>query len=138
MAALAVLLAAAVFSSPETAGAIVGRVVDEIGDPLAAAFALVDGTESGAMTDSDGKYLIFGLPPGTYELRLLYEGFELSSLSVIEVCRGDTTVADFAGVRVDSLHSTPEMAFLRSLDSPEAWLAQDQRLPVLARGIGSL
>lgn len=74
-------------------GGFEGRVVDELsGEPVAAAqvVALPLGTApllrsgspepEGATTDSDGQFLIHGLEPGKYELRIRRSGFAALAL----------------------------------------------------------
>ncbi|TAK56194.1 MAG: carboxypeptidase regulatory-like domain-containing protein, partial [Bacteroidetes bacterium] len=47
-------------------GKIIGRVTDEKGEPLVGVNVLVVGTTRGASTDPDGKYVIIGVPIGSY------------------------------------------------------------------------
>ena len=46
------------------------------GEPVSAASVIITGTQKGARTDNDGKYLILGVAPGTYHLKAMRVGFE--------------------------------------------------------------
>src|SRR5207302_8195140 len=50
-------------------GRISGSVVDQAGAPLPAARILLGATNQGAVTNSEGKYVIAGVAPGTYLVR---------------------------------------------------------------------
>ena len=49
-------------------GKIIGKVVDEKGDPLPGVVVKVLSTTRGAVTDPDGKYSIIGVPIGGFSV----------------------------------------------------------------------
>jgi len=58
-------------------GKIAGIVLDkESGDPLVGANVLVEGTYLGGTTDMNGEYYIINIPPGTYEIKFLFIGYQ--------------------------------------------------------------
>ena len=63
--------------------------------PLEGADVVVRGTNIGASTDSDGKYLLKNIDPGEYVLDVFYIGYETISREII-VNEGDTQVEDFS------------------------------------------
>ncbi len=76
-------------------GKIAGRVTDDInGEPLIGVNVVIDGTQQGTVTDSDGNYVILNVRPGTYALRFSYIGFQTQTVSNINVATGRTTRYD--------------------------------------------
>ncbi len=58
-------------------GEIVGTVTDVItGEPLPGANVYIDGTAIGAASDLNGNYHIQRVPPGSYNLKVKYIGYE--------------------------------------------------------------
>ena len=57
-------------------GTISGRVYNDItNEPLEYAAAQVQGTNFGAFSDSLGKFTINGIPPGLYNVKVTYGGY---------------------------------------------------------------
>ncbi len=64
-------------------GSIVGHVRDEVsGDPLPGANVVLAGTALGAATNLNGEFTISRVPPGTYDLRVTYIGYEPMEITV--------------------------------------------------------
>jgi len=79
-----------------TTGKITGTVTDaNTGEPLIGATVIVVGTKLGAKTDFDGNYVILNVPPGTYEVRATYVGYQPKVLKGIKVSVDLTSRADF-------------------------------------------
>ena len=67
---LVVLALSAVPAAAQDRGSIAGKVSDKrSGHALAFANVTVVEAKRGALTDSEGQFLLSGLPPGTYEFR---------------------------------------------------------------------
>ena len=65
---------------------LVGRVTDAAnGDELPGATVSLVGTALGAVTDVDGNYVIIGIAPGMYEVRVSYTGYtpQVTSLRLV-------------------------------------------------------
>ena len=71
-------------------GVLTGRVVDEVGEPVAQASVslarrrYIDGErklvgQSGSSTDDRGEFRIFGVPPGDYVMIARFNGFDFGS-----------------------------------------------------------
>ncbi len=59
-----------------TTGKISGKVTDqETGDPLAGVNVILEGTNQGAATNSDGYYVILNVSPGAYTLKAMMIGY---------------------------------------------------------------
>ena len=82
--------------SQQTTGKISGAVSSVDGSALAGANVMVDGTSSGAATDSDGNYTILNVPAGTYSLSVSYIGHKTVTTSNVEVKTNLTTPQNFA------------------------------------------
>ncbi|MFN3637167.1 MAG: TonB-dependent receptor [Chloroherpetonaceae bacterium] len=79
-----------------TTGKIAGTVTDaNTGEPLIGATVIVVGTKLGAKTDFDGNYVILNVPPGVYEVRATYVGYQPKLVKNIKVSVDLTSRADF-------------------------------------------
>jgi hypothetical protein len=78
-------------------GNIGGRIIDkQTQQPLAGANILVQGTERGAASDTDGHFIIQNLAPGSYNLEVHFLGYSVLKKSNIIVNPKRTTVVEFA------------------------------------------
>jgi TonB-dependent receptor len=76
----------------EAPGAIAGVVVDaQQGEPLPGVNVSIEGTTTGTATDLKGRYRLTGLPPGTYDVRYSFVGFQDKTVTGIEVTTGETS-----------------------------------------------
>lgn len=81
----------------QTSGKIAGVVIDQsTGDGLPGVNVIVDGTNLGASTDSQGRYFILNVPPGVYTVRASFIGYRVKNLQDIRVSVGQTAEANFA------------------------------------------
>jgi len=68
------------------AGALYGVIrAEDAGDRLSGACVLLLSTTIGAATDLDGEYRIEDIPPGTYEVRASFEGYDSKILSDVVI-----------------------------------------------------
>jgi acetyl esterase/lipase len=84
-------------------GALTGRIIDQQGQPIAGATAIIaqpDGIPHRALTDSDGVYRIDNVPPGQYVIAAVAPGFAENSLrglldipKLVTIRSGETTAA---------------------------------------------
>jgi len=75
-------------------GALTGSVTDSNGEPIVGASVLIDGTQSGSMTDADGIYYIPRLPPGEYSVTARMVGMGTVSINGIIIVSDQNTVHD--------------------------------------------
>ena len=79
----------------DATGTLKGTVRDEDnGDRLPGASLLLVGTTTGCSTDLDGEYRIDGIPPGTYEVRVSFMGYETRTVSAVVIEAGETETLD--------------------------------------------
>ena len=90
-----VLTAGAAKVRAQTA-AVTGRVTDQAtGRPVDQARVVVTGSPFGARTNSEGTYLVRGLPPGAVRVRVLRVGYtEVKKEVTLQA--GETATLDFA------------------------------------------
>src|SRR5438552_1768074 len=88
------LLAGAARVGMAQQGRISGSVVNQAGAPLPAARILLGATNQGAVTNSEGKYVIAGVAPGTYLVRVAIIGYAGESQRVT-VGAGESVPLDF-------------------------------------------
>ena len=74
------------------AGTIEGTIKDsKTGDPLVGANVRVVGTDFGATTDLDGKYVISKVTPGIYSLRVFFTNYLQKVMAGVAVAGNETT-----------------------------------------------
>jgi hypothetical protein len=93
------LLSAAHAQGAGTAAGIKGTVTDASGGVLPQANVVAENAEKGirrsAVTNSDGGYLLTGLPPGTYNVSVERPGFGTEIQKDLVVTVGQTAILDF-------------------------------------------
>src|SRR6266487_467682 len=95
-----VLIASALVLSPAHAqerGSLTGKVTDKkTGHALPFATVTVIGTQRGGLTDSEGRFLVTDVAPGTYEVRVQSLGYRPESRTGVIVTVGKAVAVDFA------------------------------------------
>lgn len=77
-------------------GSVAGRITDKrTGHAIAFASVTAVEAKKGGLTDSEGRYLIPGLPAGTYEIKVQFLGYEPASRPGVVVAGGRVATADF-------------------------------------------
>lgn len=76
-------------------GTIRGTIIDELGEPLFSANAVIKGTTTGTTTDFDGKYEL-SVKPGTYDVVFSFIGYSAITVTGVVVKAGDVTVMETA------------------------------------------
>ncbi len=66
-------------------GAIIGKITDKFGKPLAGATVILKGTKRGAKSKENGKFLFSNIDPDVYDLKFTYIGKETLNCEDIEV-----------------------------------------------------
>ncbi len=121
-----------------TTGKIAGKVIDEnTGDPLIGANILIVGTQLGAATDLNGNYFVINIPPGTYEVRASYVGYQTVIEKEVHVYIDRTTPLDFK-LSQGAVHAKPVVVTARqekiirdlTATSEQISSTQIQKLPV--------
>jgi outer membrane receptor protein involved in Fe transport len=78
---------------PRDKGAIAGTVLDEKGEPVIGAVAVVLGLPSvGTTTDADGKYVLSGVPAKTVSVQISLMTYETLLVEGVTVAAGKTTL----------------------------------------------
>ncbi|NND70265.1 MAG: helix-turn-helix domain-containing protein [Rhodothermales bacterium] len=73
-------------------GKVAGVVSDaDSGQPLPGATVSVDGTTLGTVSDSQGRYTIIGITPGSYDVRFQFVGYTPSVIRGVRVTSDRTT-----------------------------------------------
>ena len=81
-------------SAAAQTGAVTGTVVSaQTGEPLSAAQVSLEGTGLGALTQSNGRFLILRVPAGTYTVNAVLIGFASGSAQVT-VSSGESAVVE--------------------------------------------
>ena len=93
------LLLPLVLASPAWAqekGGVTGRVTDKrTGHAIPFATVTVVGAQRGGLTDSEGQYLVTGVPPGTWEVRVQFLGYRTESRAEVAVAPGRTVTINY-------------------------------------------
>ncbi|MBI1938597.1 MAG: TonB-dependent receptor [Ignavibacteriales bacterium] len=73
-------------------GKLAGKITDaQTGEALAGANILIIGTNLGAAADEEGKYVILNIPPGTYQVKVSFIGYEQITISQVKIIADQTT-----------------------------------------------
>jgi len=93
---LVVLALSAVPAAAQDRGSVTGKVSDKrSGHALAFASVTVVEAKRGVLTDSEGQFLISGVAPGTYEVRVQFLGYKSESRTGVVVVGGRTASVNF-------------------------------------------
>ncbi len=93
---LAIFLIPATLSFGQTTGKISGTVTDaETGEPLPGVNVVLEGTDQGAATDSDGNYFIINIDPGEYSVTASMIGYQSVTKTGVLVSVNHTTPVSF-------------------------------------------
>jgi hypothetical protein len=77
-------------------GKVTGKVTDtQTGEPLIGANIIILDTDYGAATDVNGEYTIVNVPPGQYNLRASFIGYQAVTIQNIRVVSGLTQEVNF-------------------------------------------
>jgi len=92
---------------PSPTCTIIGRVTAARGAPVALAEIVVLGTRVGAVTDEAGAFVLAGLPPGAFQIRIRGPGI-LVHMEALRLTPGDTLRREFnvGPNRYDELHDS--------------------------------
>ena len=94
--AVFVLLLFALPARAQEKGGVTGRVTDKrTGHALPFASITVMGAKSGGLTDSEGQFLITGIPVGTYEIRVQFLGYKPDSRPGVVIAPGKPVQVNF-------------------------------------------
>ena len=84
------------FTFAGTTGKLTGKVTDKsTGEPLPFVNIILVGTNLGAATDIDGNYVILNIPPGNYNVKAQYIGYQPVLVENVSVSIDLTTTLDF-------------------------------------------
>ncbi len=76
-------------------GKINGTVKDaETNEPLFGVNVFVEGTSLGTASDMDGKFIILGISPGSYSLKVSYMGYQTQTIEDVSIMIDRTTFLD--------------------------------------------
>ncbi|MBK8251875.1 MAG: TonB-dependent receptor [Polyangiaceae bacterium] len=90
---------------PADKGVVTGVVVEgSNSDPIIEAQVSVVGTQTKTLTDLDGRFRLV-LPPGTYDLRVFYEGHKARRIQKVVVSKGQSLEVN---VSLDTEEAAPE------------------------------
>ncbi|MFO7627506.1 MAG: TonB-dependent receptor [Candidatus Fermentibacteraceae bacterium] len=92
---IVVLLTLTSVSPAGVTGVLTGRVTDTGGAPVVGATVMVEGTQFGAMTDSDGEYTIIALDPAEYTITARMVGMETRVTDGVGIVADQVTRVDF-------------------------------------------
>ncbi|MCZ6701800.1 MAG: TonB-dependent receptor, partial [Ignavibacteria bacterium] len=84
------------FTFAGTTGKITGKAIDKkTGELLPFVNITIGGTNLGAATDIDGNYVILNIPPGKYNIKAQYIGYQSVLVENVSVSIDLTTTIDF-------------------------------------------
>jgi len=94
---LSLLALCAAPAAAQERGSVAGKVSDRrSGHALAFASVTVVEAKRGGLTDSEGQFVVSGVPAGTYEVRVQFLGYKAESRSGVVVVGGRSTPVNFS------------------------------------------
>ena len=119
-------------------GKLVGRVFDKnTGEPLIGANAFLQGTNLGAATDAEGRFIIINIAPGIHSLKVSYIGYETVNIENIKIIVDQTTQIELSlsseSLEVDEVVVTAKTTMIhKDLTSSISVISRDEieSLPV--------
>ncbi len=76
-----------------TTGKLSGKIKDtQTGEPLIGANVVIEGTNFGAATNVNGEYVILNIPPGKYNVKFSFIGYESLLMQDVVITVDQTTV----------------------------------------------
>ena len=116
-------------------GSLAGRVVDQAGAPVpgatVTAIAAATNLSRTSVTGRDGAYVVAGLPPGTYRLRMELSGFRPLTREGIRLATGETVRVDAqlqVGAVSESVTVPADAPLLRSDTSSLGHVIDNRRI----------
>ncbi len=78
----------------QTTGKLMGRIIDENGNPLLGASVVIEDTKRGGVSDMDGYYYILNLHPGVYSVRFQFIGYASYKVEQVRISADQTRQLD--------------------------------------------
>ena len=121
--------AAFVISAYAQTAAMRGTIKETLsGKPIELATLQVEGTGTGAQTDSTGAFQINGLRPGIYNINISCLGYKSKSLSEIEITNSKPAIL--------SIELEPEVSEIKAIEITANAFAHKDESPTSVRTIG--
>jgi outer membrane receptor protein involved in Fe transport len=90
-----ILISAALPAFADDKGTITGKVSDKkTGHALPFANVAIPAAQKGALTDSEGRFTILGVPVGTYEIKIQFLGYKPETVPGVVVAAGKPSNVD--------------------------------------------
>ncbi len=126
------------------AGKLRGVVTDKAtGDPLVGANVIIEGTSMGSAANLNGEYIVLGVSPGVYTVRVDYIGYQSFTIKNIRVSPNQTTTQDFqlssTALQMEAVSITAERPIVqRNTTNTVRIQTQDDIKNLPIRGIASI
>jgi len=119
-------------------GSISGIIFDkETKEELIGATAFIENTGQGASSDFEGQYAIKDVPPGTYNIKFSYIGYDSRVIEGVQVVSGQVTTLNVAlAETVGQLEVTEVVAFART-NTESSVLLEIKQTDLIASGISA-
>lgn len=89
---LLLLLLIPFFAFAGTTGKLAGTIKDaQTGEPLVGANVIIEGTNFGAATNTNGEYVILNIAPGRYNVKFSFIGYETTIMQDVSITVDQTT-----------------------------------------------
>jgi outer membrane receptor protein involved in Fe transport len=125
-------------------GKISGKIIDAItNEPLVGANVVITGTALGGTTDIKGAFYIINIPPGTYDVKASYLGYQTSIKKQVVVNVDRTTTVNF-DLSTDQLQTSvveviaDREGIIRDLTSSSEQISGDEIKKLPVEGVGDI
>lgn len=121
---------------PAVPGKIIGKILDEKGQPLPGATIKVVETGAGIQSNVDGTYQL-SLAPGTYTIEITYISYQTKRVTGIAVIEGKITPLDIAMIASDNELSQVTITTDYKKSSVEGLYAKQKNNAAMTDGISA-
>lgn len=136
LAVMALAWAAGVSAQSTTTGQIRGTVVTDEGGVVDGAAVVATNVETGqqrsTVTNSNGAYLLMLLPPGEYNVRVEFIGYETAEAERVRVALGSSATANFTlrtqAIALDEVRVTADRTQVNVSDGSVMQLVSEQEI----------
>ena len=118
-------------------GTITGTISDKkTGESIIGVSVLIENTNKGAATDIDGKFIISGISPGKYKVKMSYLAYQPTEIDT-EIKEGQTVELNVAMVEAANILNEVTVVSVRSMNTEMSMIQAQKTSLSVVNGVSS-